>query len=57
MREVAGLLGNTPTVARASYVHPRIVDLYHDGVVLDAAPDLDRRDAEAAVLELLRTNR
>lgn len=57
MREVAGLLGNTPTVARASYVHPRIVDLYHDGVVLDAAPDPDRRNAEAAVLELLRTNR
>ncbi|MFY1691911.1 DNA topoisomerase IB [Plantactinospora sp. WMMB782] len=31
MREVAELLGNTPTVARASYVDPRLVDLYRDG--------------------------
>ena len=33
MREVAELLGNTPTVARTSYVDPRVVDLFHDGVV------------------------
>jgi DNA topoisomerase-1 len=28
---VARHLGNTPTVARASYVHPDIVDLYVEG--------------------------
>jgi DNA topoisomerase IB len=29
MREVAEELGNTPAVARASYVDPRIVDEFH----------------------------
>ncbi|MDG4830228.1 DNA topoisomerase IB [Solwaraspora sp. WMMD1047] len=53
MREVAELLGNTPTVARASYVDPRVVDLYHDGVVAAAGPDAPRRVAEGAVLDLL----
>jgi DNA topoisomerase I len=27
MQRVSDLLGNTPTVARASYVHPRVIDL------------------------------
>ncbi len=31
MREVAAELGNTPTVARASYVDPRVVERYQDG--------------------------
>jgi DNA topoisomerase-1 len=31
MREVAAELGNTPTVARASYVDPRVVQRYQDG--------------------------
>ena len=31
MRDVSGLLGNTPSVARASYVDPRVVDLWEDG--------------------------
>ena len=30
-------LGNTPAVARASYVDPRVVDLYEDGVTIAAA--------------------
>ncbi|MDQ7904208.1 DNA topoisomerase IB [Phytohabitans sp. ZYX-F-186] len=46
MREVAELLGNTPAVAKASYVDPRVVDLYHDGRVA-AAP------SEKAVRDLL----
>lgn len=37
MQEVADYLGNTPTVARASYVDPRVVDLYEDGVTIAAA--------------------
>ncbi|NJP33919.1 DNA topoisomerase IB [Micromonospora thermarum] len=53
MREVAELLGNTPTVARASYVDPRVVDLYHDGVVAPVDPRTPREEAERAVLELL----
>jgi len=35
---VADLLGNTPTVARGSYVDPRIIDLYEAGTVLDPVP-------------------
>jgi DNA topoisomerase I len=46
MKEVADLLGNTPTVARSSYVDPRVVDLYEDGKVVDG-------EGEEAVLELL----
>ncbi|HEX4979871.1 MAG TPA: hypothetical protein VFV35_07395, partial [Acidimicrobiales bacterium] len=42
MREVASYLGNTPAVARSSYVDPRVVDRYLAGVtVLDAISGLD----------------
>jgi DNA topoisomerase IB len=64
VREVAGYLGNTPAVARRSYIDPRVIALYHDGVTI--APTLARlgedRDfgelatrgqAERAVLDLL----
>ncbi|TDB77654.1 DNA topoisomerase IB [Micromonospora sp. KC723] len=53
MREVAELLGNTPTVARTSYVDPRVVDRYHDGVLVPIGPRTPREEAERAVLELL----
>ncbi len=29
--EVADVLGNTPTVARSSYIDPRVIDLFEDG--------------------------
>ncbi|GAB3141221.1 DNA topoisomerase IB [Micromonospora sonneratiae] len=57
MREVAELLGNTPTVARTSYVDPRVVDLYHDGVVARTSSDAPREEAELAVLDLLTPRR
>jgi len=47
MREVAEYLGNTPAVARSSYVDPRVVDLYHEGVTVSGS-------GERAVLDLLR---
>ncbi|WP_422739482.1 DNA topoisomerase IB [Micromonospora sp. WMMD729] len=53
MRAVAELLGNTPTVARTSYVDPRVVDLYHDGVVVPVDPGASREEVERVVLELL----
>ncbi|HEX7744379.1 MAG TPA: DNA topoisomerase IB [Micromonosporaceae bacterium] len=53
MREVAGLLGNTPTVARASYVDPRVVDLYHEGVMVRIGPGAAQPAAEDAVLQML----
>lgn len=44
MRDVAEALGNTPAVARASYVDPRVVDLWEDGVSL--APVVDALGVE-----------
>ena len=32
VREVAGYLGNTPAVARASYIDPRVIERYQDGI-------------------------
>jgi DNA topoisomerase I len=66
MREVADRLGNTPTVARNSYVHPAVVDAYLEGPVGEAlvtaaeeeqaepAPEPSRHEEEA-VIELIRS--
>jgi DNA topoisomerase I len=35
VKEVAHYLGNTPTIARASYIDPRVFDRYRDGEVID----------------------
>ncbi|WFE28987.1 DNA topoisomerase IB [Solwaraspora sp. WMMD791] len=54
MREVADLLGNTPTVARASYVDPRVVEMFHRGRVARLGAGEPTRDAaEQAVRRLL----
>ena len=37
VREVADYLGNTPAVARASYIDPRVIELYEDGVTIASA--------------------
>jgi DNA topoisomerase I len=47
MKEVAGMLGNTPAVARSSYVDPRVVEEYERGRTVDPA-----EPAERAVLNL-----
>lgn len=63
VREVAHYLGNTPAVARASYIDPRVFDRYRDGETIrqmlgEIAQDADitaiQGPAEEAVLELLR---
>ncbi len=65
VKTVAAYLGNTPAVARASYVDPRVIDRYHAGSTI--APTLKalgargpeladarvRARIETAVLELL----
>ena len=59
MREVSAHLGNTPAVVRASYVDPRVVDLFHRGTTIDP-PATGRRPgpaAESAVLDLLSGRR
>jgi DNA topoisomerase-1 len=64
VKEVAYYLGNTPTIARASYIDPRVFDRYRDGETIDhalvaAAADRDgdataiQGPVEKAVLELL----
>lgn len=37
MRDASEVLGNTPAIARKSYVDPRIVDLYNAGTTIDPA--------------------
>ena len=34
MKQVSSYLGNTPAVARNSYVDPRLVDLFNDGITI-----------------------
>ncbi|MCX7523111.1 DNA topoisomerase IB [Microbacterium sp. STN6] len=35
MHDASDVLGNTPTIARTSYVDPRVVDHYNDGETID----------------------
>jgi DNA topoisomerase I len=58
--EVSDYLGNTPAIARNSYVDPRVLDLYEDGTTIAQAVqrsprDLQRRQEhlERAVLRML----
>ena len=51
VREVAEELGNTPAVCRASYIDPRIVDLWERGRTI--GPRRTRSGAERALVELL----
>ena len=46
IKEVAHYLGNTPAVARASYIDPRVFDRYRDGEAIDYRPRR-RRGASA----------
>jgi DNA topoisomerase IB len=66
VRAVAELLGNTPAVARRSYIDPRVFDRYQSGWTiagalerinrLDPADDRVRARVEHAVLDLLADN-
>jgi DNA topoisomerase-1 len=65
MRTVGEKLGNTPTIARASYVSPAVVEQYLEGRTLEhfrarhlrivGARDTDLDDEERALLSLLRS--
>jgi DNA topoisomerase IB len=68
VKEVAGYLGNTPAVARASYIDPRVVALYEQGITIapalrDLGKDAEFGDmathgaAEQAVIHLLERHR
>ena len=51
VRDVADELGNTPAVARSSYIDPRLFDLWEHGETIGATRS--RSAAERAVLDLL----
>lgn len=63
MRDVADHLGNTPTVARKSYVDPRVIECYEQGTTVwptlrrvgstDLADDAVRERLERAVFRML----
>lgn len=66
IKKVAERLGNTPTVCRASYVHPKILKSYEKGITLDEfRPRKKRRIKrieseyeleEKALMKLFQTN-
>jgi DNA topoisomerase IB len=60
VKEVAYYLGNTPAVARASYIDPRVFDRYEEGRVIDVdllasgdEPSAIQGPPEQALLKLL----
>ena len=60
VEEVAAYLGNTPAVARSSYIDPRVIDLYEAGTTIEpprvtgrTSPARRQELLEKAVLELL----
>ena len=64
VEDVAKQLGNTPTICRKSYVHPAVIDAYHEGLTLKtlqerttqaaARADVGLKPEEQAVLAFLR---
>ena len=56
MRDVAERLGNTPAVARKSYVDERVLELYRQGATISASEAARWDKAERAVLRLLRAH-
>lgn len=57
MREVADFLGNTPTLARTSYVDPRVVSAYEEGRTIIRAVRRTYDSADDRQLSLERATR
>ena len=66
VKNVAEQLGNTPTVCRASYIHPKIIESYENGVTIgEFIPKRSRKikrikaeyePEEKALIKLFETN-
>jgi DNA topoisomerase-1 len=61
MKEVSEFLGNTPTLARSSYVDPRVVEAYERGITIERTtrrrfdtPDERQAALERATLRLIK---
>ena len=53
VKAVAGLLGNTPTVCRSSYVHPAVFELYQSGRLGEVLPGPGAATFERALAKAL----
>ena len=53
VKAVAGLLGNTPTVCRSSYVHPKVFEMFEAGDLGDL-PGPDAKGFEPALIRALK---
>ena len=53
VKAVAGLLGNTPTVCRSSYVHPKVFELFEAGELAAALPGPEAQGFEKALIKTL----
>lgn len=53
VKAVAGLLGNTPTVCRSSYVHPKVFELYESGALATDFPGPDAARFEPTLIKAL----
>mgnify|MGYP002653114629 CR=1 FL=1 len=53
VKAVAGLLGNTPTVCRASYVHPKVFALFESGEIAKVLPGSETKGFEKALIKHL----
>lgn len=54
VQEVADYLGNTPTIAKNSYIDPRVLDLYEDGTTIASVARKRHRSADVRQAELER---
>lgn len=53
VKAVSGLLGNTPTVCRSAYVHPRVFELFEAGELPGVLPGATTKGFEAALIRVL----
>jgi DNA topoisomerase I len=51
VKEVAHYLGNTPAVARSSYIDPRVFDRYRDGETIGGALSLVAENGDAPAIQ------
>jgi DNA topoisomerase-1 len=56
VKATAGLLGNTPTVCRASYVHPAVFALYESGRMAETLPGPETVGFEKALAKYLKAS-
>lgn len=53
VKAVSGLLGNTPTVCRSSYVHPKVFEAFETGRLPELLPGPDAKAFETRLIRML----